>query len=168
MKYILSLLVFTTFISCSSTVRSEYANFTIPSGFSKIKPNKEYSEILKLKYKNEMYIIVQDDLGDIVKKSSIGSLYTMKMAHSIKYMMMKTKYQGFNESESKSYTVNGRNVIEQEFAANESIGNIYYRYYIVEVKDHYLEVIITGKANMKTKQQAICDEFIGMIQSNPT
>ncbi len=150
--------------SCTSIVDTEHASFTIPSGFDQYETNDTTAVILKVMYKNEMYIIVQDDLGDLIKKSKINNYTTMKMAHSIKFMMIKTKYEGYNETEQKSYLVDGRNVIEQEFAANEIVGNVYYKYYIVEVNNHFLEVTISGKSNLKTKQIKICEEFIRNIK----
>lgn len=153
-----------TLISCSDTIVTEHATFTIPPGFSKQKVTKESKDLLKLKLNEEMYIIVRDDLDDLLAKNNIEGYDAMKMAHNIKFKLLKTKYKGYNETALQSYELNGRQVFEQSFANNENKGNMYCKYFLTEVNNHFLEIIITGKSNLKTEQTSVCEDFLKMIE----
>jgi len=156
--------------SCSTgdkVVNIEGIKFVVPSGFVEIKPDTENKEILRMMYKDEMYISVQDDIGKNIKNNLLGEEATTDMVHVVKFSMFVKGYNGYNKTQRKSYKVNGRKVTEQEFSSKTEFGEVYFKYCIVETEKTFLEVLFSGKINLKSDQDKICKMFIKNIDYNP-
>ena len=173
MKKILITLIIFLNVSCNNKTQNKIVtvdgiNFLIPSGFKLLKPDKEVNEILKIALNNDMYIVVQNDLGDVIKQNPEFEDYAFDMVHLRKFGMMKKNYNGYNISMRSVYKINGRKVSEQGFLSKANVGDVYYKYFLVETSNNFLEVILSGKLDLKPKQEKIIKEFIENIDYKPT
>ena len=140
--------------------------FLIPKGFDRLQANSEKDEILKLRYKDEMYIVVQDNVAGRIKESKIAKAVTMDLVHDMKFQMLKQGYNGYNETKRKSYDIGGRRVTEQEFKTKEHFGEAYYKYSIVETTNTFIEVLFSGQEELHIAQEKLSEKFIKAIDNS--
>lgn len=164
-KLVFWLLLFPLIIvsGCNSkTELKNHTNFTIPPEFEIIEHDKSSGEILAVKYKNEMQIIVSEEMSKIIKKTALYGSALMKQSFEIKFPMLVEKYQGSNISKQDHYYVN-KNIYLHRYFDYEIDGHPgYYEYGALHIEkpEEYFEFFISGDKSKKEKHKALIKSFL--------
>lgn len=133
-------------------------NDGLPNGFRSVTPDAEKNEILAAKYKDQMLILVSDDASKRIKNSSIYGPLPLKQMIESKFIRLKSKFDGYNETELDNYKVEGQMYMYKTFDFEKSGSDIYYELGGVYIKDpeEYYELYISGdRSNKKSHRKHI-------------
>lgn len=162
------IVMFQLVLSCQSKneeVILEHFKVSVPDDFVVQDADLQNDELLKLSNNNQVNIVVQNNLGNIIKMQEGMDLGidVMKYVHSLKFNILQTSYHGHSPGRLVRSTVNGHEFVSQEFKGEVGEEKAYYEYRIMKIGDEYYEFIISGIESSKKKYSKQIDEFYNSI-----
>lgn len=156
------------FLSCNQTTHSTNvpSNFKIPPELTVVSHDPEKDEILKLSYKNEMQIIVSNNMSKIIKKSALFGSAMMKQSFEVRFPMVLKQTEGYNASDQDHFMVGSNIYLYRSFdyELDDSQGYMEYGALYIEEPEEYYEFYITGQRSMQETHKVIIKSFLEGIK----
>ncbi len=170
MQMILSLLMFVTFISpeVNETIRIKNFEIEIPENLERIKANERYNELLSLKYKDELKILITDDIGspdkDEKRKNIYDALDLLTTTFEIKYNRWYSTYNGYEKGALSKENINSFKARTRDFKAKINGTVIYFEISTINIGNYYFDLIVTGKEDSRATHKALVKELVNSIK----
>ncbi len=164
--FALSLFCVVLLYQCKSAPLPNNTNFIIPEDFTIVEHDADRDEILALKYKNEMLIVVSLDASKTIKESSLYGSELLRIAVDSKFPNLIKAHNGTNQTELKNYYVGKNLYMHRNFDFSTTKSNGYYEYGAMYIEDpeEYYEIFISGDKTKQEKHQAVIKGFLSGIR----
>ncbi len=155
------------FAGCNTNTEIDnHTNFTIPPEFEIIEHDSNSDEILAVKYKDEMQIIVSKNMSKIIKESALFGSGVMKQIFETKFPLIVKKHNGRNVSGQNHYYINENIYLYQSFdyMVNSTPGYYEYGALHIEQPEEYFEFFITGDKTKKENHKPLIKSFLSGVK----
>jgi len=170
-KTVFVLLVISTILSCqeksNETIRIKNFEIEIPASLSVKEPFEKYNELLSLRYKNELKILITDDTGSPDKSNERKQKYEetdfITTALELKFDRWYKLYKGYETGELIRDNINSFTARTKDFKAKAKDDIVYFEISSINIGNYYYDLIVTGKEQSRKQHKVIVDQLKSSI-----